>query len=154
MSSNENHKVRWTFFGVIIGAAITAAGQIVAAYVAKDDSSDVEQCVSEYAPSNSRAIEAEAFLEYSSAKLNSEWDFQNAVRTLVAQGMSKEDAEVEMRAVYSELLQRPSEIKTFIEDNPKISLADLQAVNRAFASDCMKAYPRILKLIYDHERHE
>lgn len=147
---------RWRFKTGVVVAIITGISGYFAGSIKTEQSGkamDGEQvCLSKYRPSDSRAVEAEVFVEYTATKTYEEWNMQSAISDYLAQGMEKAEAVEKAESVFSALNKRSQALKNYIENEPKITLKELQDINTAFRSDCMKSYEKVLKVIYDNER--
>ncbi|MFY0667686.1 MAG: hypothetical protein JXQ95_06625 [Alteromonas stellipolaris] len=153
-AANINGK--WNFKTIVAAAVITGLAGYFTGSSNTEQSGKAQNgdqiCLSGYKPSDSRAVEAEIFVEYTATKSYEEWNIQSAISDYVAQGMEKSEAVEKVESVFSDFNERSQAVKKFIENEPKITLKELQDINTAFRSDCMKSYEKVLKVIYDHER--
>lgn len=155
--SNDNAKTagKWNFAALCASAAIAGVLGIVGANLTMQKGKQLDEnqvCLSEYKPSNIKAVETEKFLEYSNSKLYAKWNEQSAVIDYIANGMERNEAEVKARREFASLNDRLQDVKKYIENEPEISLTELQKINKGLSSDCMKSYKEILRKIYDDER--
>lgn len=152
-SNNERIKGKWVVINTIVGGVI---GYLTATKINSVPSAnplnESQLCISKYTPSNNKAIEAEIFVEHTNIKRYAKWDEQSVAEDYIANGMSRSDAEAKAEKEFAAFNERPQVLKKFIENNQEILLSELQDVNKAFTSDCMIPYERILKEIYDNER--
>ena len=151
---------KWNFKTQVTVAVITGIATLAAAYwagaantVKNGKELDGNQaCFSDYKPSDSKAVEAEIFVEFTATKLYAEWNMQSAINDFVANGMEKAAAEEKAESLFADFKEHPQAVKKYIEEEPRITLPELQAINSALRSDCMKSYEKVLRKIYDHER--
>lgn len=155
--SNENAKIagKWNFAASIASTVIAGVLGIVGTYLTMQNGNQWDEnqvCLSAYKHSNIKAVEAEKFLEYSNSKLYAKWNEQSAVIDYIANGMERNEAEAKARREFASLNDRPQAVKEYIENEPEITLSELQNINKGLSSDCMESYKNILKKIYDDER--
>ncbi|GGZ78424.1 hypothetical protein [Paraglaciecola chathamensis] len=135
-------------------AAISFITFVTGLYIDTDGKTldENQVCTSNYKPSDRKAIEAEVFIEFTATKFYAEWNMQSLISDFVANGMTKAAAEVKAESLFADLSEHPQAVKKYIEEEPRITLPELQAINTAFSSDCMKSYEKVLRKIYNHER--
>lgn len=154
-NDNATTAGKWNFAGMLASASVGGLFTLVGVNLTQQNGKQWDEnqvCVSDYKPSSSKAIEAEKFVEYTNSKLYAKWNEQSAVIDFIANGMERNEAEEKARRGFADLNERPRMVKKYIEEEPEIFLSDLQAINKALNSDCMRSYEKVLRRIYDEER--